>query len=97
MHGAFCDQPWPGNDSGGNPGLCRTVPWPGNDSGGDPGPSRTLRNGDTADTAHTVRLPDVLFRRFISCDSPNYYLGVLPRKNKFGETRNEALQLVSFL
>ena len=96
MHGAFCDQPWPGNDSGGDPGLSRTVPWPGNDSGGDPGLSRTVGNGDTADTAHTVHLPDVLLCRFFSCDSRNHYLGVLPRRKKFGETRNEMLQLVNF-
>ena len=25
MHGAFCDQPWPGNDAGDDPGLSRTV------------------------------------------------------------------------
>ena len=25
MHGAFCDQPWPGNDAGDGPGLSRTV------------------------------------------------------------------------
>ena len=25
MHGAFCDQPWPGNDTGDEPGLSRTV------------------------------------------------------------------------
>ena len=80
MYGTFCEQPWPVNDCGDDPGL-----------------SRTVGSGDTAHTAHTVRLPDVILRRFISCDSPNYYLGVLPRKNKFGETRNEALQLVSFL
>ena len=79
MHGAFCDQPWPGNDSGGDPGL-----------------SRTVGNGDTADAAHTVRLPDVLLCRFFSRDSRNYYLGVLPRRKKFGETRNEVLQLVNF-
>ena len=66
MHGAFCDQPWPGNDSGGDPGLSRTVPWPGNNSGGDPGLSRTVGNGDTADTAQTVRLPDVLLCRFFA-------------------------------
>ena len=46
IHGAFCDQPWPGNDSGDDPGL-----------------SRTVGSGDTADTAHTVRLPDVLLCR----------------------------------
>ena len=40
MHGAFCDQPWPGNEAGGDPGL-----------------SRTVGSGDTADAAHTVRLP----------------------------------------
>ena len=25
IHGAFCDQPWPGNDAGDDPGLSRTV------------------------------------------------------------------------
>ena len=25
MHGAFCDQPLPGNDAGDDPGLSRTV------------------------------------------------------------------------
>ena len=25
MHGAFCDQSWPGNDAGDDPGLSRTV------------------------------------------------------------------------
>ena len=25
MHGAFCDQPWPGNDAGDDAGLSRTV------------------------------------------------------------------------
>ena len=25
MHGGFCDQPWPGNDAGDDPGLSRTV------------------------------------------------------------------------
>ena len=25
MHGAFCDQPWPGNDAGDDSGLSRTV------------------------------------------------------------------------
>ena len=25
MRGAFCDQPWPGNDAGDGPGLSRTV------------------------------------------------------------------------
>ena len=34
-----------------------------NDSGDDPGLSRTVGSGDTADTAHTVRLPDVLLCR----------------------------------
>ena len=27
MHGAFCDQSWPGNDAGDDPGLFRTVEW----------------------------------------------------------------------
>ena len=25
MHGAFCDQPWPGNEAGDDPGLSGTV------------------------------------------------------------------------
>ena len=25
IHGAFCDQPWPGNEAGDDPGLSRTV------------------------------------------------------------------------
>ena len=25
MHGAFCDQPWPGNDAEDDPGLSRAV------------------------------------------------------------------------
>ena len=53
MHGAFCDQPWPGNEAG-------------DDSGDDPGLSCTVRIGDTAHTAHTVRLPDVLTCRSFS-------------------------------
>ena len=55
-----------------------------------------MGKGDTADTAHTVRLPDVLLRRFFSCNSRNYYLGILPRRKKFRETRNEVLQFVNF-
>ena len=39
-------------------------PWPDNDCGDGPGLSRTVGSGDTADTAHTVRLPDVLLCRF---------------------------------
>ena len=79
MHSAFCDQPWPGNDSGGDPGL-----------------SHTVENGDTADTAHTVHNSDVQLCRFFSCDSRKYFLGVLPKRKKFGETRNEMLQLLNF-
>ena len=42
VHVVFSDQPWPGNDSGDDSGI-----------------SRTVGSGDMADTAHTVRLPDV--------------------------------------
>ena len=38
------------------------------------GLSRTVGNGDTAHTANTVRLPDVLRCRFFPCDSRNYVL-----------------------
>ena len=79
MPSAFCDQPWPGNDSG-----------------DDPGPSRTVGSGDTADAAHTMCLPDVLLCRFFFCDSRNYCLGILPRRQKFSKTRNKMLQLVNF-
>ena len=45
-------------------------PWPGKDAGDDPGLSRTAGSGDTAHTAHTMRLPDVLLRRgFFVCNS----------------------------
>ena len=47
-----------------NHGVFWDQPWRGNDSGNDPGPFR-LDSGDTVDTAHTVRLPDVfVFRIF---------------------------------
>ena len=45
-------------------------PWPGKDAGDDPGLSRTVGRGDTAHTAHTVRLPGFLLSRFFMrcCD-----------------------------
>ena len=79
VHGTFSDQPWPGNDSGNDPGL-----------------SRTVGSGDAVDTAHTVRLPDVLLCRFFPCDSRTHDLRILPRRQKFSKTRNEMLQLVNF-
>ena len=45
MHGAFCDQPWPGNDAGDDPGLS-VIPCSG-------------QWRYAAHTVHTVRLPDV--------------------------------------
>ena len=74
MYGTFCEQPWPVNDCGDDPGL-----------------SRTVGSGDTAHTAHTVRLPDVLLRRFFPCDSRNYSLGILPRRKEFSKTRTKML------
>ena len=66
-------------------------PWPVNDSGGDHGLSRTVENCDTADTAHTVRLPDDLLCRFFPSDSRNDFSGALPRRKKFGETQKKVL------
>ena len=79
MHGAFCDQPLPGNDSGYDPGL-----------------SRTVGSGDTADKAHTVRLPDVLLCRFFPCDSRFFFFRRFAEEEEIQQTRNKMLQLVNF-
>ena len=81
MHGAFCDQPWPGNDARDDPGLSRRV------GGGD-----TRRTG------------------LIPCAGPMFcsvgflsatrefllFFGVLPRREKFSEMRQQMLQFVKF-
>ena len=60
MHGAFCDQPWPGNDSEDDPGLSRTV-----GSGGTVDAAHTVRFPDVLlSRVFFLRFAKLLFRLF---------------------------------
>ena len=80
MHGAFCDQPWPGNDAGDDPGQSRTV------GSGDTRRTWLIPCGK----------PEVLLCRSFVCNSRFSFLGILPRRKKFSKTRNKMLQFVKF-
>ena len=79
MHGAFCDQPWSGNDPG-----------------DDPWPILCCGAGDTAQTAHTVRLPDVLRRCDVFLRFGGEEMGILLRRQKFRKERNKMQRSVIF-
>ena len=81
MHGAFCDQPWPGNDAGDDPGLSRTV------GSGDKRRTRLI----------PCAFPMFCLWGFLSAiQFAKLCFGVSPRRKNFSKTRNKMLKFVNF-
>ena len=80
MHGAFCDQPWPGNDARDDPGLSRRV------GGGD-----TRRTG-----LIPCACPMFCFVGLLSAIRELNFSVFFPGRTKFSKTRHKMLQIVKF-
>ena len=80
IHGAFCNQLWPGNEIGDDPGLSRTV------GSGDTQRTRLI----------PCACPMFCFVGLLSAFRELFLGGILPRRKTLSKTRQKMLQFVKF-